>query len=183
MKILFLDISGTLDSWAWMSKANEEARGDDRVSREHVARVNRVTDATGAEIVITSDWVKHEPETSYPETRKMLIEHGMTGNIIGHTVQPFDAPLCDRVREIQAWLDAHPGVEEYALVDDIRMPLGPEARAWYSQPERAYPRTPDRLPPDYPGMAERFVHLNGTIGLTDNAAARLIKILGRSHGA
>lgn len=112
MKVLFLDIDGVILSgeelWANHNRYLPPAK---------IALVKEVCSRTGALIVVSSTWRMLE------DCRGLLEAAGLTclhrdwrtakntkvGNIwIG----------CPRGREIQDWLDAHPEVSAYAIVDD-----------------------------------------------------------------
>lgn len=107
MKVIFLDIHGTLTSPEFRKERDHLSIGRE-VDRRAVARVNRIVEATGARIVVSSDWVQHEPEVSYSEAQKMLCDHGLVAEFAGHTEQADEHTILDRGNQIQAWLDRHP---------------------------------------------------------------------------
>lgn len=124
IKVLFLDIDGVLNH-----DAQREARK--RVPIEHrvegdwidpvcVARVQAICDRTGAVIVLSSSW---REMVGFDRTLKVLRAKGLTAEVIGQT--PTSVPAgkwlvvaLTRWQEIQAWLEAHPEVIQYAVLDD-----------------------------------------------------------------
>lgn len=173
MHVIFLDLSGTLDPIANRPDRSKE----DVVDRLLVALVNRIAEATGAKVVISSDWVA-DPE-NYLWVCEMLVQHGLVPEIIGQTTQPFgEATVYYRPRHILNWLDLHPEVTNYVILDDLRMPIGLH-RWWWA--EQGYEITdPDSVKyvPDIPGMDDHFVYVDAMIGLTEADAERAIAILG-----
>lgn len=120
--VIFLDVEGVLDSADWMARRDEVQRFIDEspegimggIDPAAVARLNRVTDETGAALVVSStirdDW------DSFAECRGVLKSYGVTGKIIGRTPRFSGAKV--RGLEIQAWLDENPWVERFAIIDD-----------------------------------------------------------------
>lgn len=112
IKIIFCDLDGVLNS------KNYEC--SDRYIRDAldplaVARLNKITDATNAKIVISSSWrvaFEFDKETLF----YLLKEEGVTGEMIDIT-PIFTSYL--RWTEIRDWLDDHPDVEKFVILDDI----------------------------------------------------------------
>lgn len=148
MKILFLDIDGVLNSAKTCC-----AFGGYPMELAHIAAfdqaairlVQRLCDSAGVQIVLSSAW-----RISHPFAE--------VGSALG-------LPIIDRTpssagprgREIQAWLDAHPEVEQYAIVDDDSDMLG------------------EQMP--------RFVKTNGEEGLTFSDFRKLCELFGESPWA
>ena len=85
--IIFLDIDGVINCRSFLRKNRPTDEHDlstwaAMMCPEMVARINRITDATGAKIVIVSDWRKHGSEETLFKT---IREGGITGEIIGST--------------------------------------------------------------------------------------------------
>lgn len=186
MKVIFLDISGTLtnrgfDAAQWEALAERRALTTeghpvpprDEVDRLAVARVNRIVEATGARIVISSDWVKFQPEESYPSVQAMLRAHGLVAEFAGHTVQPRANTVIERGLEIRAWLDEHPEVEGYVILDDAAIPITEENRNYLMECGHgaAFPE------PD-PELGAHFICLDDFQGLRDEHVERAVEILG-----
>jgi hypothetical protein len=117
MKLVFLDIDGVLNSGdyiKWCDGAFDDPLN--QMDSRAVARINKITDATGAKIVVSSTWrlaFRHQPD-SLRLLRNCMACYNITGEVIGMTgVLPGD-----RRYEIQEWLDMNPGVEQYIILDD-----------------------------------------------------------------
>lgn len=123
MKVIFLDIDGVLNCGRWI----KELQGgfDNPINQmcpAAVARLNRITDATRAKIVVSSTWRMAfmnrcaEPLVSL---QGCLRQYGITGDIIGMTPRKENAVRNVRGKEIQAWLDEHYSeVDKYIIIDD-----------------------------------------------------------------
>ena len=121
MKVIFLDIDGVLSTeehvQSLTSKAGAESvlRGPagfdvELIEPELCERLNLITDATGAKIVVTSVWRQLHP---WATLIKMLALKGVTGEIIAKT------PNGGRTRghEIKMWLDKHPEVTHFVILE------------------------------------------------------------------
>lgn len=120
MSILFLDFDGVLNNQAWIQQSQE--RGFDMIDPSMVARLNRIVDTTGCQVVVSSSW-----RILYPidAMRVGLRERGFTGHLSGATPhgRECDRPLIERARcrgdEIEQWLcDNGQCYERIAIVDD-----------------------------------------------------------------
>ena len=145
MKVLFLDIDGVLNSTRTCTATGgyphelEHRGGFDWIA---IRLLQRLCDSSGVQIVLSSAWRLHH---DFKDVAKA-----------------FDLPIIDRTpslcgprgKEIQHWLDAHPDVEVYAIVDDDA----------------------DMLPEQMP----RFVKTDGREGLTWANFVRLCEVLGES---
>jgi hypothetical protein len=112
MKIIFLDIDGVLNS--------KNYEYSDRYIRDAldplaVARLNKITDATNAKIVISSAW-RTPFEFDKDSLFYLLKEEGITGEMIDIT--PIFTS-CLRWDEIKDWLEDHPTVENFVILDDM----------------------------------------------------------------
>lgn len=115
MKILFLDFDGVLNSAEWMT--SQEFKETCLIDHGHhidkvaVARLERIVQATGCKIVVSSTWrLAH----SQFQLQNFLEKRGFTGEIIGIT------PNLRGVRghEIAAWLNENGPVESFVILDD-----------------------------------------------------------------
>lgn len=121
MKILFLDIDGVLNNQALFKKNHEEYNRSGKfepypVDFDSIAELNRVLDETGAFIVLSSSWRGVE------ELEDRLAEVGVLNRCHPHYRTPRhgspDKPYVNRGTEIKDWLDNHPEVGTFAIVDD-----------------------------------------------------------------
>lgn len=144
MKVLFLDIDGVLNSQrscvafgGYPFQVDKHRGMFDEVAVQLIAGIVRTS---GAKVVLSSSW-----------------RHGTEWVGIGPALE---MPIIDRTpsftgergREIQHWLNAHPEVESYAIVDDDG----------------------DMLPEQTPF----FVHTSGFEGFTWKDAQKLCSLLG-----
>jgi hypothetical protein len=119
MRVLFLDLDGVLNRRRHFSslppdRTASEVEYDNSFDRACVARLNAIVERTGCHVVISSTW---RLLNSQGKIARCLRRHGFAHErrIIGVTP---DLPHRVRGHEIQAWLDAHPGVTAYAILDD-----------------------------------------------------------------
>lgn len=135
MKVLFLDIDGVLNSVDWFKRrskltAEEEViiSKEDYLVRRHidpeaVHRMNLVAEKTGCKFVLSSTW---RLLSGVDMTSKVLKRAGATFELLDMTpecarMDTFSNGLFDegeRGAEIYEWLQAHPGVESFVIVDD-----------------------------------------------------------------
>ena len=125
MKIIFLDIDGVLNNIAWLIRKGRKKApwpvGD--VAPLNVLQLNRITDITGAGIVITSAWRKGFTD---PQLEIFFGRVGITGALVGKTTDLPDASFPDGVEynwprgcEIDHFLLALKGVvTTYVILDD-----------------------------------------------------------------
>jgi hypothetical protein len=131
MKIIFLDFDGVLNtaSWLrrqaadWMSSPKGKPYEKEReIDPSAVARLNQITEKTGAKIVVSSSW---REDYSLEELRTLLRGKGCTGDIIGVTPDLsarskggiWMAP--SRGRAIQTWLEQNTTSEtSFIIIDD-----------------------------------------------------------------
>lgn len=114
MNILFLDIDGVLNS----TRSCVAFKGYPlNFSAEHLGRfdwvaiglVRKLCEETGAQIVLSSAWRQN--------FRAEVVGRELNLPIID--VTPWSSePETVRGHEIKAWLDQHPEVNQYAIVDD-----------------------------------------------------------------
>lgn len=116
-KVIFLDFDGVLiNHKSWYVRSGGHATGDPPC----VVELNRITDLTGARIVISSSW---RIGTSVAELRSILLSWGVTGKVIGKTPRLLieSGTLCiaqPRGSEIQSWIDKCERVERFVILDD-----------------------------------------------------------------
>jgi hypothetical protein len=165
-RLVFLDVDGVLNgprNYAAWHKANSALDPYDNAAwqknehilfdRECVARLNCITEATGAEIVISSSWRKHY-WNRWPEFLELLRFVGVTGAIIGRTPEiprwaDYAEDRWERGDEIQDWLMENVAEAQVAILDDDS---------------------------DMTVVLEHFVHTNG-LGLQDQDTVKAIDLL------
>lgn len=98
MKIIFLDVDGVLNNQIMYENRDDiiGTRGG-KVSQKCIARLNMLTEATNAKIVLSSTWRADEGVEEY------LTEAGIKGEIIGKTPILRDR-FSLRGNEIHAWI-------------------------------------------------------------------------------
>ncbi len=100
-KIVFLDIDGVLnrrDTFAYSGTSF-------CLERECVKRMKNILEKTGAQVVLSSVWRKYEEGKALVRWHIEFIDQ----------TKELDAI---RGEEIKEWLDRHPDVEKYAILDD-----------------------------------------------------------------
>jgi len=116
--IIFLDIDGVLNDVAFLDKRDVsgprvwDGTWSDMINPAAVARLNRILDATGAHVVISSSWRIARTNEQILET---LRGHGFTGRIVGRTDS-----LGARFMEIRMYA-AHHRLERWIAIDDGNM--------------------------------------------------------------
>ena len=118
-RIIFLDVDGVLNSALVYGNLGP---GLERIDPDAVQRVNVITDATGAKVVISSSWRVLHP---FADLLMALSKKGMTAPVVGVTpdLSSTEGELVYRGRprgdEIKAWLDAvSPPVTSFVILDD-----------------------------------------------------------------
>lgn len=108
MKILFLDIDGVVNC----VKTAQRHRGMIGIDPYMALLVDRIIQATGCKVVLSSTWRLFEE--SRKEVKKQVCD------FIDVTPRMFDGIYAHKERghEIKDWLDKHPEVTKYAILDD-----------------------------------------------------------------
>lgn len=128
MKVLFLDIDGVLNSGAWFKLRSPTPRDASEIEywRTHidpvaVGRMNRVAQATECTFVLSSTWrILHSLE----EMNEILRSVGAVFQVTDETPDGAKEEIYDkfgsheRGAEIYDWLQEHPKVTNYVIVDD-----------------------------------------------------------------
>ena len=141
--VIFLDVDRVLTSEQslrdYHARSLKDRIGDDGVITKNqvfwdeacMAALRRILDGTGARVVMSSSWRNIHPLSDFSV---MLALYGCPADVLGATPNDYSAP---RGKEIQCWLDAHPAVERYAVLDDFRPELmalpTPQGRARHVQ--------------------------------------------------
>lgn len=166
-KLVFLDFDGVLNSSefaAHLSRNDEPAQdrmGLDWFDPNAVECMNRIVDATGAKIVVTSSW----RYLGLAKLQKLWKERELHGEIVGMTsLHVVDELILEkgiewleremngslRSEEIAHWLKSYNINDNYVILDDLPMPKELQAR---------------------------FVQINPKFGLSDLQVKQAITIL------
>lgn len=150
-RVIFLDIDGVLNSAEYHRERH--VRGTKPLDPLAIQRLNRLTDRTGACIVISSSW----RQWGFIYCRAMLKAANVTGRIVSCTPILADevtngiAAWVPRGREIMAWLGStRTPVERFVVLDDAD---------------------------DMDGVRHRLVRTSHETGLTDDDVKRAIWLL------
>lgn len=106
MKVLFLDIDGVLNKHEDYLVRCEGQNSILIMNVTLVRRLEKILEETDAKVVLSSSWRNIQGGREF-------VEH-MGISVMDET---DNGPGC-RGDQIQRWLDAHPEVETYAIVDD-----------------------------------------------------------------
>ena len=119
MNVIFLDIDGVLNCWETKTRS---PRGYYFVDDIFLERLKRIVDATDAKLILSSDWRllqgKEDGQKTYDALLAALAKFGMS--VEDHTPDMH----YQRDEEIHAWLQAHPEVSGFVILDDMKF-LGP----------------------------------------------------------
>lgn len=119
MKIIFLDIDGVLINRRYASRTTADPRC--------IEQLNRITDTTGAKIVVSSSW-RHR---GLPQITLTLKQWRVSGDIIDITPNMEDVDISKKRRcEIMRWMDEHEG---YSWMHDTFVVLDDEPGAFFSK--------------------------------------------------
>lgn len=162
MKVIFLDIDGVLLPGEYLYKTGNNYA----LSPTCCSRLDRLITETGAKIVISSAWRLGrlcEPMMNLEGVSIFLRSHGVQCSVVGLT--PYGSKrvpvslkfsmrgACERGHEIADWLDEHPEVEKFVIIDDDA---------------------------DMAHLKEYLVKTDFLTGLQDDHVERAIEILNRS---
>ena len=176
MKLIFLDIDGVLNNELWYRSDKYDALSNEFKTCTHefhdlaqfdplcVENLNRITEQTGAKIVVSSSW-RIGREVS--ELQDLLAKAGIKGEVIDKTPKlwferPEDYPYYSVPRgcEIKAWIEMNKDILgdkvsklSYVILDD-------DSDMLYWQ-------------------RDKFVWIDRWSGLTHNTAFKAVQILNR----
>lgn len=131
MKLIFLDIDGVMNSFETHADPNmpHEAWNPELMARLglslniypiFVERINKITEETGARIVISSSWrIGYLAE--WADVVIYLHNCGLKGFIVGRTPwKNMEDCFATRGEEINGWFEQHPNekIESFIVIDD-----------------------------------------------------------------
>lgn len=156
MKVVFLDIDGVLNYTLWYysdGPVEDPTSMDEDLDPACIERINNLCSETDSKIVISSDW---RIDKSY----KWRLERAGLKNIIDHTpITVFNAftgsKVLSRGEEIRMWLEEHPEVTNYVIIDD---------RTDFFENQQSH-----------------FVHINFYYGITDDDVSKAKQILNNDN--
>lgn len=149
MKVIFLDIDGVLNRYAFLGAPSTI----NMIEPELAARLNKLLMFTDAKLVISSTWrcLVLNGHYSLHGFAHMLKTHGVTVASVVATTGGNDG--LNRGRQIRAWLREHLSeVEKYVILDD------------------------DDEGMDYHG--EKYIRISAMEGLQDEHVERALRLLG-----
>ena len=155
MKVIFCDVDGVLNNSYTRDRTPSGYRG---ISNDLVRNLRRIVDATGAVIVLSSDWrlIREDPirKRDYWHLLRKLKFAGCL-SLYDHTE---DIGWDCRGDEIRKYLDQHTDVTSFVILDDI--PFGSFGKA---------------------GLLDHLVLTDAADGLTEKDVKRAIRILNRQE--
>jgi HAD domain in Swiss Army Knife RNA repair proteins len=133
MKVIFLDIDGVLNCRQYFETRTLVEGLCDRAAYDldtaAVERLNHLVAQTGAVVVVSSSW-RHG--RSVEQLADILSERGFVGTVLSKT-RDWHTPMSRRVKtatppkserleqrgdQIRDWLDEHPEVDSFIVLDD-----------------------------------------------------------------
>lgn len=110
--IVFLDFDGVLNTAEWL-RTNTSNHLHDLLNPKLVRLVDRILEATGAKVVLSTSW---RQGYTFPSLAAMLYKQGLRkDSVIGATAIMSHG---DRAREIRHWVEKY-GVEYFVILDDL----------------------------------------------------------------
>lgn len=123
MKIIFLDIDGVLNSYAFLKNIPDDSFG---IDNSRLPILKRIIDETGAKIVLSSSWRKNWSEKAEKCTPlglsliKLFSEYGI--EIFGKTPE---IDYFRRADEIKSVIESYSSeLESFVILDDIKLGWG-----------------------------------------------------------
>ena len=167
-KVIFLDIDGCLNSDKWYQNVDGRNPGnlngeEGDLDPECINRIIKICNETGAKVVISSDWRISWYGTIIRLGRMGLTEDYIidkTPEYIWKCLSKHDYFMDDyeekfeysRGAEVKGWLDKHPEIENYVIIDD---------RCDFTEEQKQ----------------NHFVHIDAMWGITDDHVIKAINIL------
>jgi hypothetical protein len=112
-KILFLDIDGVLNSELYQNKATDRNNDRSRLDPFSVMLVRKLIEEFTLKIVITSTWRYGAVEKLMQELKRHKLIDYLHNDSFTPVIQP-----AHRGTEIKLWLELHPEITDYVIIDD-----------------------------------------------------------------
>jgi hypothetical protein len=163
MKVIFLDADGVLNC---ASTTDSILNPDGTIYKsggvfvhawlgldeDKMVRLARIIEATDAKIVLSTTWRRDPISTLYLLKR---MGEKVASQVIGKT--PDSDGRAVRKEEIEAWIQEHPGITQFAVLDDLE-----------------YDKLED--------FGRSFIQTSSVTGLQDRHVERCIEVLGKKEG-
>ena len=117
-KIIFLDVDGVLNCETTKDRLEQRGTGTRYVGIDNKLLLNfkKIIDATNAKVILSSTWRDHPQFEDY--LKEKLSEIGLNDLIIDKT-QSGIRSNAKRAVEINHWLNDHPEIKDYIVIDDM----------------------------------------------------------------
>lgn len=115
VKVIFLDIDGVLNDDSTPTRTKSRLIF---IDWEKLLRLKQIVDATGAEIVLSSTWRYDRDNPAYNVDFLELQDAFRQVGLEFYSFTPEDVYRIRRGMEIRAWLEMHPEVDRYIILDD-----------------------------------------------------------------
>lgn len=116
--VVFVDFDGVLNDDEWLRRTVDE------MNPERVFHLETLCRRAGASVVVSSAW---RCFTSLDDLRAILRRAGLTVPVLD-AVGCDSGPDCGRAKHAALWLDAHPEVRRWVVLDDAYPWKGPRWR-------------------------------------------------------
>jgi hypothetical protein len=113
LKVVFLDVDGVLVTLRTLVMHDPEFRHN-KFDPKCVRALNRITDAAGAVIVLSSTW-RIGPSWYWARLLTYFHKEGVKAPIVGRTPELHDKQRGD---EIRAWIDENAPIRGFVVLDD-----------------------------------------------------------------
>ena len=121
--VVFLDVDGVLNTRTIVQQTPKGYQGIDDARVEVLTKT--IGKFGGADIVLSSDWKELEPtDEDYRYLISKLARYGLV--ISGHTQDS----MYKRCAGIISYLEEHPEIKEYVILDDCRFDLQSYPELW-----------------------------------------------------
>lgn len=154
MKVIFLDIDGVLNNQQTNAKTPVGFIG---INNSLLKRFSKLVKETNARIVLSSTWKKewHRDERFCTEDGKYMVKKFRQQKLlIFDKIKDVNGRLSLRGASIMQYLENHPEVEEWVVIDDDEFDFA-----------------------KYPEIMDRFVHTDNLKGLVEDDVQKAIGLL------
>lgn len=120
MKVIFLDLDGVLNSVKYDRERDISTRS--YIDGSRLPLLKEIVEETGAKIVFSSAWRKHwnEDTALCDEEGKYIVDLFASYGLTIYDKTPEFELFTPRKQEIAAWLNDHPEVKKFVILDDAR---------------------------------------------------------------